>query len=154
MYQQFNLLFYKGNGLIDRLIKEVSHGSYSHCAMFLDQFHTLETSWNSPSVIRHFDYKKGEYDIYKLNIELTEQQKQIISEYIVEHVENGYDFLYLLSRGLHLIFGTKIYNSPKYYTCDELIVDAFKEVGINLHEVDADLSPSTLANSKYLNKIT
>lgn len=154
MKQSFDLLFYKGNGWIDTVIRDVSKGEYSHCAIILDQLHTLETSWKNPSVIKHFKYKKGDYDVYRLTIELDDNQKQSILNYITEHIENGYDFIYLISRGLHLLFGTKVINSDKYFTCDELVVDAFKEAGIDLTEVDDNLSPSTLAKSKYLVKIT
>jgi hypothetical protein len=121
--------------------------------MFLDHFHTLENAWNNPSVIKHFNYKYKDYDIYKLNIRLTDLQKQLILQYITEHIESGYDFKFLLSRGLHLLFGTKIINSKKTFTCDELIVEAFKVAGIKLIENDVMLTPSTLAESKYLEKV-
>lgn len=153
MSQPFHLLFYKGESLLGKIIRFVSSGKYSHCSILLDQFHTLETSWNNPSVIKHFDYKYKDYDIYKLNIRLNEYQKQIITQYITEHIETGYDFLYLLTRGLHLIFGTKVINTKKYFTCDELIYEAFKVIGISLIEKDEILSPSTISKSKYLTKI-
>jgi hypothetical protein len=38
-------------------------------------------------------------------------------------------------------------------TCDELIFESFKVVGIHLIEKDEILTPSTLAKSKYLEKV-
>ena len=153
MFQPFNILFYRGNSLLGRLIRKVSNGKYSHCSLILDHFHTLETSWKNPSVIRHFDYKYKDYDIYKINVRLTEYQKQIILQYIIEHVETGYDYKFLVTRFFRLLFGTKVMNSKKYLTCDELIVEAFKVAGIHLIEKDELLTPSTLSRSKYLDRV-
>lgn len=153
MFQPYNILFYKGSSILGKLIRSISNGKYSHCSLFLDHIHTLETSWKNPSVIKHFNYKYKDYDIYKLNVRLTEYQKQLILQYITEHIKVGYDFPYLLTRALHLLFGTKVINSKKYLTCDELILESFKVAGIHLIEKDIILTPSTLSESKYLTKI-
>lgn len=153
MFQPFNLLFYRGNSLFGKVIRFLSKGKYSHVCMLLDQFHTLETSWNNPSVIKHFDYRYKDYDIYRLNVRLNEYQKQLILQYITEHIEVGYDWTYLITRGLHALFGTKVINSKKYLTCDELVVEAFKVASIHLIEKDVILTPSTLAESKYLERV-
>jgi hypothetical protein len=150
MFESFNILFYKGDSILGRLIKYVTKGKYSHCVFLLDQFHCLETSWNNPSVIKHFDYRYKDYDIYRLNVELNENQKQLILKYITEHIEVGYDFIFLISRLFHIVFGTKILNSKRTVTCDELIYDAFKNAGIQLIKQDEMLTPSTLANSEFL----
>lgn len=153
MYQPFSLLFYKGDSLLGKVIRFVSNGKYSHCALLLDQFHTLETSWKNPSVIKHFDYKYKDYDIYKLNIRLNEYQKQLVTQYITEHIEIGYDWKYLLSRLGYFLFGTKIVNSKNTMTCDELIYESFKVIGVHLIEKDEILTPSTLSQSKYLDRV-
>lgn len=154
MYQPFQLLFYKGNSLIGILIRKVSHSRYSHVTLILDYLHTLETSWNNPSVIKHFNYKYKSYDVYELNVQLTQYQKQIVLQYITEHILTGYDWIYLLTRGFNILFGTKIINSKKYLTCDELTYEAFKKIGINLIQEDEMLSPESLSRSKYLTKLT
>lgn len=152
MFQPYNILFYRGNSLLGKLIRIFSK-SYSHVAIILDQFHTLETSWKNPSVIKHFDYKYKNYDIYRLNVRMDDYQKQLITQYITEHIETGYDWKFLLSRLCYFLFGTKIVNSKKYLTCDELIYEAFKVVGIHLIDEDEILTPSTLCQSRYLEKI-
>ena len=152
MLEPYNILFYKGDSVIGRVIRVFSK-PYSHCAIILDQFHTLETTWNNPSVIRHFAYRYQDYDVYKLNIRLNNYQKQLITQYITEHISEKYDFLYLITRGLHLLFGTKIINSKNKLTCDELIYEAFKIIGIRLIENDEMLTPSSLAKSKYLERV-
>lgn len=153
MLQPYFFIFYRGNSLLGKIIRFISNGKYSHCAIMLDQFHTLETAWNKPSVITHFSYRYKDYDIYRLKVKLTECQKQIILQYITEHISVGYDYKYLITRFFHLLFGTKIINSKNRYDCDELICEAFKSVGINLIEDGELLTPSVLSESKYLKRI-
>lgn len=152
MFQPFQLLFYKGNSLVGKLIRLFSK-DYSHCAMFLDQFHTLELAWNKPSVIAHFAYKKKSYDVYQLNIQLNDEQKQIILQYITNNIKSGYDWIFLITRMFYLIFGTPIKNSKKTKTCDEMIVDAFRQIGIHLVDESTLLTPDSLSKSIYLTKI-
>lgn len=121
--------------------------------MFLDSHHLLETAWNNPSVIRHFSYKRNTYDVYKVNAYMTESQKEIILNHIKQNIRVGYDFIYVITRGLNILFGTKIINSKKFKACDELIVEAFEKAGINLHDKTVILTPDSLSKSKYLTKI-
>jgi uncharacterized protein YycO len=153
MYQPFNILFHKGNSFIARLIRKISSGNYSHTTMLIDSIHCLETSWKNPSIIKHFNYRYKSYDMYRLNVQLTDMQKQIILQYITENIRTGYDWKYLFSRAGHLLFGTPIKNSKKYLTCDELIYEAFKLARIKLIEDGVVLTPSSLSKSKYLEKV-
>lgn len=153
MYQPFDILFFKGDTIIGKLIRFVSKSEYSHVCMFLDQFHTLETAWNKPSIINHFSYKYRDYDIYRLNVQLNDYQKQIILQYITERINYKYDWLYAITRGLNLLFGTKIINSKNRFDCDELIYEAFKRVGIQLVENGEMLTPSVISKSKYLERV-
>lgn len=125
MFKPFTFLFYKGNSLISKIIRVISKGKYSHVCLILDDLHTIECSWCHPVVIKHFKYKSKSYDVYRLNIDLTDEQKEIIFNFIKQNIDSGYDWKFIISRGLHLLFGTKVVNSKKRYNCDELIVDAF-----------------------------
>lgn len=154
MNQPFLFIFYKKSGLIANLIKRFTGGKYSHVAMTLeDGFHTIELSWKTRTSIRHYSYQKGTFDLYELNIELSDEQKRKITEFILNNISTGYDFPYIVTRGLSLLFGTKIINTISKYNCDELLVDAFLYANINLLEgINEILTPDVLARSKFLIK--
>lgn len=119
----------------------------------LNDWHSLESAWNNPCVIKHFEYKKCDYDIYELRVNLSEDDKIKIKKYIFDNLNSGYDYSYLITRGLNYLIGTPIINSKKTLTCDELVVEAFKSIGIRLVTDDDKLSPETLSNSKLLRKV-
>jgi hypothetical protein len=87
-----------------------------------------------------------------LTIELSDKQKEDIFNFIRENVTLKYDWVYVVTRGFNIVFGTKIVNIRNRYNCDELIVEAFRASGINLADNDIKLSPETLSKSEYLRK--
>ncbi|MGD6897101.1 hypothetical protein [Bacillus infantis] len=153
MFQPFTFIFAKSDSLISKMIRKISKSKYSHVAMTLDSLHTLELTWKLPCVINHFSYSLDRYEVYQLNFELTEEQKKIIKDFIKINIASGYDTKFVISRGMNLLFGTKIRNSEHLYSCDELIVDAFAQIGIELLDKDVFLTPDSLSKSNYLTKI-
>ncbi|MCP1159464.1 hypothetical protein [Bacillus infantis] len=153
MFQPFTFIFAKSNSLMSKVIRKVSKSKFSHVAMTLDSLHTLELTWKLPCVIQHFSYSLDRYEIYQLNIDLTEEQQKTIKNFIKINIASGYDKKFVISRGMNLLFGTKIKNSEHLYSCDELIVDAFSLVGIELLDKDVFLTPDSLSKSRYLTKI-
>ena len=103
--------------------------------------------------IQHLSYKPSDYDVYHLTFTLTESEKEQITEYIINQLSTTYDWKYIGSRFFNVLFGTKIYNSKEKSNCDELIIEAFRSIGINLLNGDEQVSPETLSKSKLLNKI-
>jgi uncharacterized protein YycO len=153
MLQPFSFIFYKKSGLIADMIKWFTKGRYSHVTLLLDRLHTLELSWKTPTSIKHFNYPKDSYDVYVLSFPLSQEQKERIIEFIIHNISVRYDWLFILTRGLNLVFGTKILNSPNRYNCDELIVKAFEYAGIKLVPNIKKLTPDELAKSPYLKRI-
>lgn len=153
---KFNIIFYKGDSLVSRFIRKITRSKeYSHCAFLLDDgFHCLELAWNNPCVVKHFKYKSHEYDTYELKFELSEKQIQELKRYIIKYLNSGYDFKYLITRGLNFLLGTPIKNSKRTMTCDELIVESFRHIGINLIDGDVVMTPELLSESKLLRKST
>jgi hypothetical protein len=146
-------LFYSGTSLIGKIIKRTTNSKFSHVALLLDDFHCLELDYKSPTSIKHFKYPKGSYHLYKLNIHLTDQQLKMFNVFIRNNISTKYDWKYIFSRGFNLLFGTPIVNSKNRYNCDELIVEAFRFIGVNLIEDDVMMSPETLSKSDKLEKI-
>jgi hypothetical protein len=146
-------LFYSGTSLIGKIIRRTTNSKFSHVALLLDDFHCLELDYKSPTSIKHFRYPKGSYHLYKLNIHLTEQEIKRLNVFIRNNISTKYDWKFIFSRALNIFFGTLIINSKDRYNCDELIVEAYRFIGINLIEEDVKLSPETLSKSDKLVKI-
>src|SRR5690606_16089549 len=124
-YQPLDLLFYKGNSLLARLIRYITKTEeYSHCSIFIDSLHLLETSWKQPNVIAHFGYRYTEYDVYRVKVALTDIQKKAMMDFLHQRINHSYDFKYILTRGANFLFGTEVKSSEGKYTCDELIFQA------------------------------
>ncbi|MED1201935.1 hypothetical protein [Heyndrickxia acidicola] len=155
MFQPFNFVFYRGNSWISRIIKLFTKGQYSHVALMLDHIHILQTDYKTPVSIQHFNYKSKSYDVYELAIELTEQQKKLLIDYIKVNLSDKYDWKYIITRALNILFGTPVIKSKGQVNCDELIVDGFREkLGIDLLDPTVLLSPTSLSTSRYLKKLT
>lgn len=83
----YDLVFVKGNTLLDRIIKSRLKSKYSHVGMMLDDKHIVETGFNVPLSIRHFHYT--DYDIVRVNF--TDKQKEKLKEFIFKTLQSRYD---------------------------------------------------------------
>lgn len=149
----FSIVAYKGTSLISRLIRMFTKSEYSHVSLMLDDYHCLESNYKTPTSLQHFQYKKGSYDVFVLNEELSDEQKHHISKFIIGRINLKYDWIYIISRFFNIILGTKLYSDPKRYNCDELIVEAFSSIGIDLINEGVKLSPESITNSSKLTRI-
>jgi hypothetical protein len=151
--ESFDVLFYKGKGVISSLIKRFTKSEYSHCAIVLDRYHLLETDWKYPASIKHLNYNSADYDIYRVT-SLTDAQKAQLDDFLTAHLQSAYDYASIWERFLYVAFRKPFKRAPSTaYTCDELIVEAFKSVGVLLAEDDEKLSPGSLAKSPLLIKV-
>ena len=153
MLKRFDIIFYKGESIISRIIQRVTNSEYSHVAFVLDALHLLQSDWRTPVSIHHLAYPYGHYDIYRLKITLTDQEMEEVFMFIRERLSAPYDWKLILSRFFHILIGTPILKSEARYNCDELIVDAFRHVGVNLIEGDVLMTPDTLSKSALLEKV-
>jgi len=148
-----DLLFYKGkSSLISKLICKLSNGQYSHVAMFINKYHIIEADKYNLASIKHINYNRSDYDIYRVS-DLTNEQIIKMQKYINTILNSKYDWLFIFSRFINKLFKTKIYNYKYEFNCDELIYNIFLYVGINLINNINDLSPNTLSKSNYLIKL-
>lgn len=122
----------------------ITQSPYSHVAMVLDEYHIIETDWKFPVSINHIRFKNTSYDIGK--VDLTDEQKNKIKEYLISHIHYGYDFKLLFSHALHILFDFRITEDNTKFICSELINKAFKHAGVKLF--DGFATPADLANSE------
>lgn len=153
MIPPFSFIFYKGNKKLSKLIIKITKGQYSHVGFMIDPIHIIQLDYKTPVSIQHFSYIDEEYDVYQLRTELTEEEQKKVVEFIKLRISTRYDFKLIMSRLLNQLFDTEIKGSHNKYNCDELLVDAFRSIGINLIEKDVVMTPDTLSKSKLLRKI-
>lgn len=153
MLVQFDFIFYKGETPIARIIQRVTNSEYSHVAMVLDGLHLLQTDWRTPVSIQHLEYPVEHYHVYRLRTELTEAEAMAVILYIRERLTAGYDFKLIFSRFFNLLIGTPIFSSKTRYNCDDLIVEAFRHIGINLIPDDIVLTPDILSKSELIYRV-
>lgn len=154
MLKQFDIIFHKGRTPIAMIIKKLTKSEFSHCAFCLDNLHLLQLDWKTPVTIAHLEYPIGRYDIYRLKVDLTEDEKEKVIIFMRDRISTTYDWKLIFSRFFNILFGTPIVSSEKKYNCDELISDALRSVGVNLIDSDMEMTPDTLSKSNLIYKIT
>lgn len=154
MLKQFDIIFHKGRTPIARIIRGLTKSSYSHCAFCLDDLHLLQLDWKTPVTISHLVYPIGQYDVYRLKVDLTEDEKEKVVSFMRDRISTTYDWKLIFSRFFNILFGIPIVSSKKKYNCDELIVDALRSVSVNLIDDDIKMTPDTLSKSDLIYKVS
>jgi hypothetical protein len=149
--EPFDLLFYRGKGIVSKAVKQFSDSPYSHVALVLDEYHLLEANWNHPLSIRHISYRRSDYDVYRV-VGLEERQKEKIREYIQQTINAGYDYRLVISHVFHYFFKGKLIHDENRFDCSEWIDLAFMYAGVNLlpYRLDSLVTPGELADSDKL----
>lgn len=139
------------NTWVDRLIRTVVGEDITHIAIKVSDTMIMESTWLgtqlSPIAIRG-----GNYYVLRCP-ELTEKQREKIVEFVLESVNKKYDFKLFIGIGLNRLFGLRTnWDNPTKYICVELILEAYKSVGIDLLELipDQEIVPSDFLKSDKL----
>jgi hypothetical protein len=97
LLQPFNILFHhSNNSIIPKTVRSVLGSKYHHTSLILNEWHTLEVQYNLNTKIRHFDFKLGEFDGYRIP-NLTDNQKVKMIEFIQRTLNSKYDFVEILN---------------------------------------------------------
>lgn len=143
-----DVIFVKGTGLVSRMIRFVTGGEWSHCAIFLDDNTLLETEWSTKCRIINIedtDYLEKEHEV--ISIPLTQEQKELLQVVTYMTLGKKYDFWLILKLLIKCLFRTKIKkNSYETLVCSELVGYVLLSLGIFTYdEVHiANTSPSEL----------
>lgn len=144
MVKKYDVLFYKGNGLLSKVIKLITKGEYSHVGIFIDEYHIVEINYNFTYKLRHNKYRSGAYDVYRCNVGVDENA---MTDYIHNTLGQRYDFRELLR-----CLGLKVKDNKDRVICSECVYDLFKAGGVDLLDNDI-VTPHSLSESKYLTRI-
>ncbi|MGN7469632.1 hypothetical protein [Brevibacillus sp. SAFN-007a] len=152
--RRFDLLFYKGDSWIGKIIMGVTDSPYSHVAIVLDDLHLVETDWRYPFQIRHLEYRPDEYDVFRLKETLSNLQKHRMQQFINEHLRTPYDLKQSLSNGLFILSQGRIHvmDAANKMNCCESAYKMYQTAWIELlPERPKDyLTPGLLASSEKL----
>ena len=148
------LVFYKGKGLISRLIQWQTRGQYSHVGLQLEDGSVIE-AWHIGGV-RHnaglgTAHELGtEVDIYLVE-HVTKAEKMRVLDFLKSKLGRDYDFrsvFRFLSRR-----GESDEDRDKWF-CSELIAAAFASAGVKLLMTNPSrISPEILSWSPRLVKL-
>lgn len=152
--QKYDLVFYRGNGPVSKLIQKVTKSEFSHVALVLDSFHLVETDWKYPLAIRHISYKFDDCVVMRYP-GLTEEQGKKIERYLEDTINSRYDYALVVSHFFNVLWKSKLINDPARFDCSEWIDRAFHYAGIDLcpWEEFGSVTPADLSNSPLLNVV-
>ena len=148
--QPADILAIKGDDSIGKVIRGVTHQNYSHIAIVgRDELHVFEAMWTGIRY-REIHYRFGDFDVLRYP-KITAKQVSIIIAFCSKKINQGYDYIELLS---YLNHGLNKFNNPQKFICSELAYNAYLAAGIILVEkADVIATPGDIANSKVLKKI-
>ena len=139
--------------LISKVIRWVTKSGASHVAVVYDNAFVIESWWNGVRIVKLSNIIKR-CNFYGLRYKnLSEEELDNIIGYLQNSYESKYDFIQLITVGLHKLFRLKIKDNHKKYICSELAWEAYYSIGIEIApQVDEkdDVVPGDLLNSKEL----
>jgi uncharacterized protein YycO len=126
-----DVVFVRNSGLLSRTIRRVTDSEWSHVAIYLGEGKVIDTdAFRNVSI---HDLSEFETFHVKRYEGLTDQEVREIVSYMVERLNEPYDYWQILGFFLEAVFH---YNNAWYmkdkYTCGSLIDRAFLSAGIDL----------------------
>lgn len=156
MMQVGDIVFYKGNGWISKLIAKVSDSKYTHVAIAVDEHRVLEANRFIKSRIVHLDLDSEIHSIYRIP-DLTAFQLTNISSNIQVYKGYPYDYTQIVKWFLQLVFNYELpfVNKANKLFCSELVDYVLYEAGIPRKGTYplGDVVPHMLIDSYGMEKI-
>lgn len=146
-------------------IRQVTKGEYNHIGMFVSDNKIVEATMAKGVVISNLSKfeilrKKGKVDftIYQIK-NITEEQRQGMTEFLLDKIGQRYDFFQLIA--LLFFFSFRINRKyetidvKKRFICSELLAEAGDKVGIQFKQgVDKDnITPCDIEQSDIIERI-
>ncbi|MFB5192429.1 YiiX/YebB-like N1pC/P60 family cysteine hydrolase [Alicyclobacillus fastidiosus] len=149
-----DLMFIRGNRLLDLPVKMITQSKYTHVAGYCGTGLVIEAQGLRATGLEALSTYKGVVDVYR-HPYLTETQKQDIMAFVHEEVGGRYDYLLLGWEAVRHIFGVFLpHLKSKRRICSTLWADAYKSAaGVDLCPQHTYPTPNDLAKSAYLKKV-
>jgi uncharacterized protein YycO len=145
-----DLVFIRGNRLLDEPIKIITGSKYTHVAGSVKKHTLVEAQGLRKTGYQSMETYLGVADIYTCPA-LTDRQRAEVIHYVLQQVGSRYDYLLLLWEALRYILGVVLpYFKTRRKICSTLWADAYKAAGIDLCPGVKYPTPGDLANSPLL----
>lgn len=149
MLNQFDLLFYKGDGLISRIVRRLSGSKYSHVSVYLGNGRVVEIDWKYKLSIKDCEYNDSNVDVYRYKRDIDGYQKYFMFKFLYNSINTKYDFIEVLDLLIYKFLGIKLRDDCDKYICSSWVNCLFKEGEITLCE-DELLFPDDLISNKLI----
>ena len=134
-----------------KITKFFLKSEYSHSEYVIDDWHTFGTDLRNPACIHNFGYNMADIEIWRYKWDISDKQKDLLTEFIQKSTKTKYDWLEALCLGL----GLKYRGKDSNYVCISLILKAMEYAGllpINTYKNYNDFSVFT--NGLYFTKMS
>jgi len=160
---------YVGETVTDIIARAIDY-EYYHAALFLHagregrDLWTLEATEKGVYLINRPLDVLTQIDVYRYKFESNAKGGQAIVEKALKYWNMPYDLTSLILNGItevtnvlgfeHTFEKQLRYNSSSQLICSELIARAYADAGYRLSDIEEFTSPTDIANSKYMIKLT
>jgi hypothetical protein len=148
--QPFDILFYKGDSFISKLIKKETGSQYSHVALVLDDKHLVEIDRSYNLKINHIGYSKKDFDVYRIDENITRGQHRIMMDYVYKTLNSQYDYVEIIDILLLKAFNTTLMSDQNKFICSTWINACFSQVGIQLSSMEYPTPQDLISDKIYL----
>lgn len=149
-----DILLFKNNTLLGKIIKHETKSIYTHSAIALDNFHLAEATHKGIKIDHIEDLSSG-YDIYRYKDGLADKQKDKIKNFIYNKITTPYNYKELFSYLLNIELNFDLRFSDKKLICSQFVYWAYIYAGVDLlpNNKLTIITPANISQSKLLTKL-
>jgi len=147
-----DIILFKHNDFIAKMIEKITKSPYSHASICLDKWHMAEALSDGIDITHLRDLPTG-YDIYRYN--LNDEQKQKMQDFIYQKIACPYNYEELFACLLEKELNFKIPINKSKLICSQFVFNIFNFAGINLLPdfIGNIVTPADLSTSCILQKV-
>lgn len=153
--KQFDILLIKNRpGVLAKIVSHFTKTQYVHACLVLDQSHIIDTSFTQPVAIRHINRKLGEFDCYRLRLQLSPGQTDKMIEFLQKNLNSRYSLREALSYIGVSRWARSYKREPHRFTCISLVLEALKAAGVPVKNETGVNSFVYIRGSKLFERVT
>jgi len=152
-----DILLFKRNTGLSRLISWGTHSIYTHCAICVDA--EMNLMIEAEGCVRARDVRKSkDYDVFRVKQGYPYDLDDVIS-FLVDKLGNRYDWAGVIFLGflklIHFKKSANKWQKKNDYFCSELVSEAFEYGGLDLVDKveDSVTSPADIARSEVIGRV-
>ena len=120
------ILVKKSSSFWGKVVQIFLKSEYLHSEYVVDDWLTFGTDLSRPANVHPFGYRRGDIDIYRYRMEISDLQKQIIMEELQKATALRYDWREALCVGMRF----RCRGKDRRYICISVILKAMEKAGM------------------------